>query len=273
MQTLKCISKIILLVLLVSCEDVVNINLTTAAPRLVINASINWQKGTDGKIQKVLLSTTTDFYSNEITKVSGATVKISNSDNIIFNFTEIPNTGEYVCINFVPIIGETYFLTVTYKNEVYTATETMQSVTKIETITQVNNSGFSGKDYEIRVFFSDPLTVNYYMVKFFPDYLKTPIFEARGDEFTNGNEKSWSYSSPDLKPGNTVAITHYGISKNYYNYMNKLISISGSSGGGSPFQTPPATLRGNFINQTTIENYALGYFSLGEIDTQNYKIE
>ena len=273
MQTLKYITSIILLLLLISCEDVVDVNLTTAAPKLVIDASINWQKGTDGRIQKVLLSTTTDFYSTVIPKVSGATVKITNSDNIIFNFVETANTGEYVCINFVPIIGETYFLTVTYKNEVYTATEIMQSVTKIDNITQVNNAGFSGKDYEIQVFFSDPPSINYYMAKFFPDFLKAPVFQARGDEFTNGNEKSWSYSSSDLKPGNTVAITHYGISKNYYNFMNKLISISGSSGGGSPFQTPPATLRGNFINQTNLENYALGYFSLGEIDIQNYKIE
>lgn len=273
MQTLKYIIAIIVLVLLVSCEDVVDVNLTTAAPRLVINASINWQKGTDGRTQKVLLSTSTDFYSNVIPVVSGATVKITNKNNFIFNFLETQNTGEYVCINFVPVIGETYVLTVTYKNEVYTATETLQSVTKIDTITQVNNSGFSGKDYEVQVFFSDPPAVNYYMVKFFPDFLKAPVFEAGGDEFTNGNKKSWSYSSTDLKAGNTIAITHYGISKNYYNYMNKLISISGSSGGGSPFQTPPATLRGNFINQTNVENYALGYFSLGEIDIQNYKIE
>lgn len=54
--------------------------------------------------------------------------------------------------------------------------------------------------------------------------------------------------------------------------MNKLLSISGSGGGG-PFATPPATLRGNIVNQNNADNYPLGYFHLSEIDTGSYTIE
>jgi hypothetical protein len=273
MKIIKYISLAISLLILTSCEDVINVDLNTATPKLVIDAAINWQKGTDGSSQKIILSTTTDFYSNTIPKVSGAIVSIKNSENISYSFTEVPNSGEYQCANFKPIIGETYVLTVIYKNETYTATETMQSVSPIEYIQQKSDGGFSGKDYEIEVSFKDPLDKNYYMVKFFPNIYKSPSYGVIGDQYTNGNIKSWNFSDPDLEKGNTIDITHYGISLDYYNYMNKIISIASSSGGGSPFQTPPSTVRGNIVNQTNQDNYALGYFSLSEIDFRKYTLQ
>jgi hypothetical protein len=270
MKIFNYISIAITLLFLTSCEEVVHVDLNTAAPRLVVDASINWQKGTDGSDQKIILSTTTDFYSNVIPKVSGANVSIKNSANVTFVFTEIPNTGEYQCTDFVPQIGEKYTLTVIYKGATYTATETMQSVTPIDGIQQKSNGGFSGKDYEIEVFYKDPLAKNFYMVKFFPDIYKSPSYDARGDEFSNGNQKSWIFTDEDLKQGTAIAITHYGVSESYFNYMTKIISITTDSG---PFQTTPVTVRGNIINQTDIENYALGYFSLGEVDSRNYILQ
>ncbi|NDP27835.1 MAG: DUF4249 domain-containing protein [Flavobacterium sp.] len=273
MKILKHITLTFALLFLASCEDVVHVDLNTAAPRLVIDATINWKKGTDGSVQRIILSTTTGFYSNVIPKVSGANVSIKNSENFNYIFTEIPNIGEYQCTTFKPIIGETYTLTVVYQGETYTATETMQSVSSVDAIQQKNDGGFTGKDYEIEVSFKDPLAKNFYMVKFFPEIFKAPVYGIIGDVYTNGNEKSWTYSDPDLKQGTNIAITHYGISEAYYNYMNKLISIASSSGGGSPFQTPPATVRGNIVNQTHIDNYALGYFSVNEVDSRNYIIQ
>ncbi|MBC7846508.1 MAG: DUF4249 domain-containing protein [Flavobacterium sp.] len=273
MKIFNYISLTIALLFLASCEEVVKIDLSTSEPKLVIDATIKWQKGTDGSSQKVILSTTTDFYSNVIPKVSGAVVSIKNSENINYVFSEIPNTGEYQCTVFKPIIGETYILTVVYKGETYTATETMQSVTPILSTTQKNNGGFSGKDYEIEVSFQDPLAKNFYLVKFFPDIYKTPSYSILKDEFTNGNLKSWQFSDEDLKQGTKINITHYGVSELYYNYMNKIISISNSSGGGSPFQTPPATVRGNIVNQNDVNNYALGFFSLSEVDVRDYVIQ
>ncbi len=69
-----------------SCEEVVDINLKTAAPKLVIDATINWKKGTLGNEQKIKLTTTTDFYSTEVPVVSDAIILIKNSTNTIFDF-------------------------------------------------------------------------------------------------------------------------------------------------------------------------------------------
>lgn len=256
-----------------SCEEVVNVDLDTASPRLVVDAAINWQKETDGSFQKIILSTTTDFYGNLVPKVSNAKVSIKNSENGSWIFLEGPNPGEYLCDDFTPIIGEAYTLTIVYKGDTFTATETMQSVTAIDEIKPKNDGGFSGKDYGIEVYFKDPIAENFYMVKFMPEIYKSPRFRVIGDKFTNGNQKSWRFSDADLKQGTRIDITHYGISEAYYNYMNKIISIASSSAGGSPFQTPPATVRGNIINSTDAANYALGYFSLSEVDVTNYVIQ
>jgi effector-binding domain-containing protein len=208
-----------------------------------------------------------------IPKVSGATVSVKSSNNVNYLFVEVPNTGEYRCTTFKPLLGETYTLTVAYKGETYSAAETMQSVSRIENVTQKNNGGFSGKDFQIEVTFRDPVAKNFYMSRFFANISKVPSYSILKDEYTNGNVKNWLFSDPDLKVGSTIDIIHYGVSEEYYNYMNKIISISSSSGGGSPFQTPPATVRGNIINQKNINNYALGYFSVSEIDVRNVTIQ
>jgi hypothetical protein len=54
--------------------------------------------------------------------------------------------------------------------------------------------------------------------------------------------------------------------------MSVLVSIAGNGGGG-PFQSPPATVRGNIINTTQEENFPLGYFSLSEYDSVNYIVK
>jgi len=54
--------------------------------------------------------------------------------------------------------------------------------------------------------------------------------------------------------------------------MNILTTIAGS-GTGNPFATPPATLRGNIINQTNSDNFPLGYFHLSEIDEIDYLVQ
>ena len=39
-----------------SCEEVINVNVDTAPPRLAVEAAINWQKGTAGNEQIIKLT-------------------------------------------------------------------------------------------------------------------------------------------------------------------------------------------------------------------------
>lgn len=256
-----------------SCQDVVDIPLNTDQPRLVIDASIVWQKGTSGNNQVIKLSTTTDFYTNTIPAVSGATVYIKNSSNVIFNFIETPNTGIYLCSNFVPVINETYILTVIHNGQNYTATETLKSVAAITTVTQEIQSGLGGNFLKLKTFFNDPADAeNYYLYKYkFTKNLK-PEYSLDDDQFFQGNTFFSLVLEEDTAPGEQVEITHYGISKAYYNYMSILLSVAGNSGGG-PFQSPPATVKGNIKNETNFDNYPLGYFRVSESDVTNYTIQ
>ena len=167
MKTIFYISAIIFSLFLTSCEEVVDVDLDTAAPRLVVDASINWEQGTDGAQQKIKLTTTTSYYSSSVPMVTGATVFVKNSSDTIFNFIEVPNTGEYVCANFVPQLNETYTLTVISNGQTYNATESLKSVASIQDMVQNNEGGITGDQIEIKTFFTDPdVEDNYYMFKY-----------------------------------------------------------------------------------------------------------
>lgn len=269
---------ILLIVLLnslffISCEDVVDVDLDTAAPKLVIEAAINWEKGTTGKQQTIKLTTTTGYFDNVIPTVSGAFVSIQNSTGQQFYFKEIQKTGRYMCNDFIPKINETYTLTINNGKNTYTATETLKAVAPITRIEQNNEGGFTGKDIEVRAYYNDPPDEdNFYLYKYLYSNKITSNYYVDEDKFFQGNEFFSVSDDEDLKPGDEIEITHIGISKQYYNYMSILVSIAGSNIGG-PFQSPPATVKGNIINTTDKADYPLGYFSLSEKQTKKFKIE
>ncbi|MEY4011479.1 MAG: hypothetical protein RIT22_603 [Bacteroidota bacterium] len=273
MKKIYFFSVFILSFVFFSCEEVIPLNLETTPPKLVIEASIVWKKGTTGSAQKIKLSTTTSFYSDTPIKVLGATVFIKNSANTTFTFTEVPNTGEYRCSNFVPVIGENYTLTIISNGNTYTANETLQSVASISNVEQNNQAGFSGKDIELKAHYFDPVnTPNYYLYRYTYSSQVTSNYYTDEDLFFNGNEFFSISQNDKIKSGDKVEINHYGISKTYFNYMSVLVSIAGNGGGG-PFQSPPATVRGNIFNTTQPENFPLGYFSLSEYDSVNYIVK
>jgi hypothetical protein len=267
------ITVLLLSFLFVSCEEVIDVNLNTGPPKLVIEASINWLKGTSGNVQKIKLTTTTGYFSTVIPPVSGATIFITNSSNTQFKFIESPKAGEYISSNFIPVINEVYVLTVVHNGATYTATERLKSVSPITKIIQNDEGGFTGKNIEIKTFYNDPADEsNYYLYKYSDSSQPIIRYYADEDTFYQGNEFFSISQNDDLKIGDNVTVSHYGISKEYYNYINILVSISGGNGGG-PFQSPPATVRGNIINTTNTGNYPLGYFSLSEVDTRSYIIQ
>lgn len=273
MKTYKIILILITSLFFFSCEDVIDVALDTAPPKLVVFASIEWKKGTLGKEQKVKLTTTTAYFNTVIPTVSGATVFITNSDNTKFIFKETPNTGEYLCADFIPEIDETYMLTVISNGETFTATESLKSVPPITNIAQRNDGGFTGETIEVKSFFNDPADAdNYYIFKTKSNISPIPAYDIFDDRFTQGNENFGIYINEKIKAGDNLDITLFGISKRYFEYMRKLTAIAGSSSGG-PFATPAATVRGNILNQTNPKNFPLGYFNVSETDYRNYIVK
>jgi hypothetical protein len=277
---MKLLQKIIILTVGLSvglfvtgCEKAINEPLKTASPRLVIDASIDWIKNTAGNEQKIVLSTTTGYYSPDFPRVSGAVITVTNSSNTVFNFVETPGTGQYVCHNFLPATGQTYNLKIVLNGETYTASETFTPVPKIEdNIDQNDKGGEMGDEIEVTFSYKDNASQeNFYLNSIKQPHSPFPELEVEDDEHTNGNLMQESFSHEKLKAGDQVDFKLYGISKSYYNYMYKLILATGND--GNPFPTTPSAVRGNIINKTNNNNYAFGYFRLAEVDTKSYTIK
>ncbi|TBW26725.1 DUF4249 domain-containing protein [Gramella sp. KN1008] len=252
-----------------SCEEVVTVDLEKSEPRLVIEASIIWQKGTTGSNQVIRLSQTSAFYQEEIEGVGNAEVLISSENGDTFRF-EHAEAGIYMNNNFRPELNRRYYLEVIHENEIYTASEVLIPVTKIDYIEQTQGGGFSGEDIEIKAYYTDPAgEENYYLFKFSNENINLEFYE---DEFTDGNQIFGYYSTEDIEPGDLVEIELQGISRNYYEYLFILRSQIGSNDGG-PFETMPATVKGNISNQTNGEKYPFGYFRLSEMDYTSYTVE
>lgn len=270
---MKKIFIILSLILFTSCEEVIDADLVTAAPKLVIDAAINWEKGTSGSSQTIKLTTTTGYYQPQIPKVSGATVTVTNSSNTVFNFIETPNTGKYVCTNFVPVLNENYTLKVTYDGQSYTASEKLLPTPNFLDTEQKNDLGINNDEIGLRITFKDIGNQrNYYLFRVDSDLNPFPEYQYVDDQFTDGNTMPWLYSHEDLVKGKKIYFTQYGVSENYHNYIKLIINASAGANNG-PFQTIPTKVRGNIINQTTEKNYALGYFRLGEMAKSDYTIE
>ncbi|MDN3642663.1 DUF4249 domain-containing protein [Lutimonas halocynthiae] len=263
--------------LFMSCTDVIDVEVPEAAPRLVVEASLDWEKGTPGNSQVIKLSMSTPYFDNLLeTPVSGASVKvINNNDQSEVVFTDL-NNGNYATELFVPIMGQSYTLMVIYDEELYLASETMTPVTDITEVYQSRENGFDKEALEVNIEFIDPEGIdNYYLSKFQRrgDPFQT-LFDVK-DEFTDGNKMSIFYEKlededageMEFVPGDIVDISLLGLSEPYYNYIKLLIEQSQS---GGPFSTIPAEIKGNCINQSNPENYAFGYFRLSEVDKKVY---
>lgn len=255
-----------------SCEEVIELDLEESAPRLVVDASMLWFLDAAGNNQEIKLSKTIGFYEEENEPVTNAEVMVTTDNAEEFIFTHQEN-GVYKNSNFNPKFEKNYTLEIAYNNEIYTATSRFVPVAGIDYIEQNNEGGFTRDDLEIEVFFTDPVGEdNFYFFSYRNVSILKYTVEIYEDEFTDGNQVSSSYSNKDLAEGNEIYITMEGISEAFYNYLFKLRSQGGTNGGG-PFQSQPATVKGNIINQTNPENYPFGYFRLSEVDSTAYIVK
>ena len=269
---------LIILMLPLGCTDVIDVDVPTAAPRLVIEASIDWEKGTSGNEQQIGLSLSTPYFDNlDISPVTGASVKvIKDDDQSEFIFAD-QGTGRYSTNEFVAEMNASYTLEVIYKGEMYVATEIMTPVTQISRVYQSTENGFDGNALEVNIDFEDPQdSRDFYLSRFQRrGDLLPALFDVK-DEFTNGNLMSIFYEKlkdedtgeVEFAPGDIVDIQLYGLSERYYNFIKLLIQQSGGAGG--PFTTIPAEIKGNCINVSNPDNYAYGYFRLSEYDKKTY---
>jgi len=272
MKKLRIVFMFMGLGLLFSCEDVIDVDLQEAQERLVVEASMLKFKDESGENQQIRLTKTRGFFEDSVTTVQNAQVSVTRiDDDKIFEFVH-DSAGIYRTSAFEVDLLKRYKLEIEVDGEIFTAEEVFAPVSKIDSVSQRNDAGFSGDVTELKAFYTDPAgTANYYLFTFFVNFASFPDVNIFEDEFFDGNTIFALYQEEELQAGDEVIIQNFGMSEQFYNYMFILLNQVGASGG--PFQAQPATVRGNIINQTNPDNFPFGYFNLSETDQLIYTVK
>lgn len=257
---------LILSFLALSCEDVIEVNVPTESARLVIDGVVRvYENDTETSI--LIKTSLSNSFFGTIEPLTVSNITLNNeTDTFILLETE---TGMYTTtVSTATLKEKEFILTVNYNNETYQATSTFTSSSPIDKLIQGEGTLFNDDETEIIIAYTDnPDKENFYLFDFdFNEFLVSEDTFYEGEQF----EFSYFYDS-DLQAGQTAQISLLGVDETFYNYMNQIIVQSGGSQG--PFQTPAGTVRGNIINTTAIDNYALGYFSISETFRQTITIE
>ncbi len=256
--------------LLWSCEDVVDIDVPTSEPRLVVDALLGFNDAiaTPITIGQVVLTLSAPFFDEQVPVVEGATVQlIDNFTGEVFPLEEgDPGVFDQ---GFPDLEFERdYTLEIFYNGERYEATEQLVRVGTIDAIEQGDGFLFDeDEETEVIITFSDvPDERNFYLFSFgFDNFLATD------DEFYQNSSLTFSYFYEDVNPGDRFTIILLGIDQRFSTYVD--IVLTQSEGSAGPFATPPANVRGNIINTTNPDNFAFGYFSISEFDAVPLVIE
>lgn len=264
---------IIILFLLNSCTEIIDVEVPNGGERLVVEASILWQRGTQGNNQQIKLSKSTGFFdTDKFNPATGANVTVTNlNTNEVFLFTDEGN-GVYETQTFVPIINNTYELNINYDQKTYTAVENLIEGPEITRVEQkIVNSVFNGEELSVLAYYQDKENVeNFYLAEYKNSRFPLIDLEPTDDENFDGNENFAEYDGETLEVGDVVTLTLHGISSNYFYYID-LLSSQQQTGG--VFQTTPVRLKGNCINPNDLSEEVLGFFRLNQFDRVEHIVQ
>jgi len=290
---MKKIGFIVCLICLnISCEDVIEVDLPSEQPRLIVEALLRVDINEDFIPVEVKVSSTNNFYE-EIPVTSLESIIIiyeEYEDNSIIStgFSSLtekePGTGIYFPNpNFstdqrisTSVIERNflYNLIIEHEGRKYIAQTKYVPAVPIIKLTQGDGTLFEEDETEVIISFKDnPEQDNFYIFDFdFGEFLVTD------DEFYQGQQFEFSFFyDRTFESGKELEISILGADKTFYNYMGQLVEQTGDLQG--PFQTPVATVRGNVFDITELDNkdvfdnvgepniFPLGYFAI----VQEYK--
>lgn len=241
-----------LILLFASCEDVIEIDLDTIEPKLVIEGSIN-----DMDDQCIIkLSKTGDYFKPGIyPAVSDAVVTVTDDNGRTTNFEET-EPGIYTSESIQGIENTTYTLNVWSEEENYIANVTMPQKVNIDSLSFENSPLIMGFDegYIVNCHLLDPNEhTNYYRMKAYNINDTTKANESGyvfNDDFVNGNNVIIPWDIEAFQPHDTIVVEIQTLDKSTYYYYYTLFSITGDGFGISNPANP----------ETNLNNNALGYF-------------
>lgn len=246
------------LLLFSGCEEIIDIDLNQANPRVVIEAQLSDLHTT----HRIRISKTVAFDEPvSSTEVSDATVLIRDDQGRIYYFQYVSN-GTYVNhTDFTPTSGRTYSLHVLVDGELFESSCYMPPYVDVDS-TGIVRENILGERYYFATFkFNDPPNVsNYYRYDLSLNDNEFRFSSVFQDKFNDGLYVTHQVSDldADLQPGDFITVRRYCIDEKVFDYWNEYQSTNpGSAAPGNP--------------TSNISNNALGYFSIAS--AQEFRLQ
>jgi hypothetical protein len=257
----------VILLSVLSCTKVVNINLNDSSPRLIIEGGISDQPSSCF----IRLSRSINYNQpNTFPAVTGSFVTISDNIGNTAVLTET-SAGYYRAVSFDGVPGRTYTVSVTADNKIYTATSSMPDPVPIDTISQdilsFGNFGGPGKIKYVKIKYQDPAgKKNFYHFIEIINGTPTDAILIDNDVLRDGDTIAQDIfrRDPPVETGDVITILLQTIDKDVFKFFSQLSQISNDFGGQSATPANPAS---NFSNG------ALGYFSAYSVRSKTIVIK
>lgn len=137
MKILNFLLFISILLLLSSCEDVIQVTLDEGLSQLTVDGWITDQAG----VQSIRLTKTKSYFDNSAANpAKNATVKVTDSDGMVYDFIDSKGDGNYIWTpknnEKIGKVGKTYTLSINFEGESY------QAVSKIGRVPAIDSIGY-----------------------------------------------------------------------------------------------------------------------------------
>lgn len=256
---------IIMFCALVSCEDIIEIDLNSMEAGLVIEGVISDKSDNC----KVAISKTTDYFKpGGNLKVSDAIVSITDDDGKV-TFFEEARPGEYTSEMLHAVPGHQYRLDVWVQGEKYSAVTTMPQRVEIESLFSIQPPPILDLGVGLMVYcqvIDPPEETNHYRMKAYNISDPTKASDSKllfSDDFMNGKKMRMDWELGLFQTGDTVIVEIQTLDHNSYDFYRTMFSITGN--GFFTASTPANPI-------TNLNNGALGYFGTYAISSDTLNI-
>ncbi len=254
-----------LLITIPSCQKVIDIEVSDAEPKLVIEANYDAVK------EEVLvkISKSINVFSNEgFPAVTGATVKITDKNGLV---TPLVNQGDgiYLLENYTPIYNGEYTMEVAVDGTTYKAKDTLPAIVPLDSLsTKYQEKTFIfDAGYIVYLHFQDPVGPNYYRVSrtVNGEYQDKTSAQLLFSDGKNDNEYRDVPLFPKIfQPQDTVEIQLFSYSKKTYTYYQELFdAVSGSEYSTAP-ANPSSTWTPKCLGNFATFSYDIDSLVVGE---------
>jgi hypothetical protein len=268
----KYIFLLLLSTTILSCREVIELDLPQQDPKLVVEATLNNTSGP----QEVRLSLTTDYFSEaELPPVEDARVIISDDTGLSDTLRQSA-PGLYLSNHISGEIGRTYTLHIDWNGNRYQSVGSLLEEAVIDSLNYRFLPGNQIFEEGYYIFFFGrvpPHQTNYFRFKV---YRNDSLYNGRtdllvqDDQFLPDTLENIRFNYP-FSPNDTVKLEMYTLNREMYQYYLELITLLYNDGG--LFSPPPQNPASNVRNLTEPDNPPLGYFQVAPITSDTVIID